>query len=222
VLVCVELACGINEDIIARKGGIEMPDWLQAIIFFGSALVLLRIAGSRTFSQRSPGEVVIMIGLGTVLVHPLKDENPWMAVYHGALIVGALLVLSFIQIYFPKTKKWVLGEPIVLVKDGQVLEGNLKRARMTVDELKMRFRVKKVNDIAKVRMATLEVGGDLGVEMYPADSNATKKDIEDLKRAIELIGSKINATPVFYTPPSDPKQNLFVQAEEVQEKDPLQ
>ncbi len=199
-----------------------MPAWIQAIIFYTSALLFLRLAGKRTISRMSPGEVVIMFGLGTVMVHPLKSENIWNAVLNGFFIVAILLAVSFIQIYYPKTKKILMGEPIVLVKNGVVLKENLKRSRMTVDELNERLRLSKVNDIAKVKMGTLEVGGNLGIEMFPEYSYATKKDIEDLKIAIQFIGSKLNATPVFSAKTEDPRNNLFIQAENVQEHDPLQ
>lgn len=199
-----------------------MADWIQAIIYFVSTILLLRLAGKRTISQATPGEVVIMIGIGTVLVHPLKSESSWLSVYHGGLIVAGIILISFIQIYFPKTKKFIMGNPILLVKDGQILHENLKKARFTEDELKMKLRTKKINDITKLKSTSLEVSGDLGIEIDEKQSYATKKDIEDLKKAIEMIGNKVGTPVVFYSPPNSPSQNLFHQAEEIQEKDPLQ
>jgi uncharacterized membrane protein YcaP (DUF421 family) len=199
-----------------------MPSFVQAIIYFLSAMILLRITGKRTISQMTPSETVIMIGIGTVLVHPLKSEMPWVSVYHGVLIVLGVVIVSLLQIYLPKSKKWLMGEPILLIREGQVLNDNLKKARIPIDELKMMLRLNQINDISKVKSASFEVSGRLGIEVYPEHSYATKKDIEDLKQAIKLIGSQMNANPVFYTPPSDPRNNLFNQVEKVQEKDPLQ
>ncbi|WP_407271831.1 hypothetical protein [Radiobacillus sp. PE A8.2] len=69
-----------------------MPGWVQATIYFVAAVTLLRIGGKRTISQATPSEVAIMIGIGTVLVHPLKSESSWISIYHGALIVLGLLI----------------------------------------------------------------------------------------------------------------------------------
>ncbi|WP_456276691.1 DUF421 domain-containing protein [Bacillus sp. AK128] len=201
-----------------------MPAWIQAIIYLVATLLLLRLAGKRTLSQATPGEVVIMIGIGTVLVHPLKSEDSWISVYHGALIVAGVILVSLLQIYVPNIKKYIMGEPIVLVSEGHVLQGNLKKARITEDELKMKLRIKQINDMTKLKSATLEVSGDLGIEMSTENTFATKKDIEDLKKAIEMIGSKVGSPTMNQTQPSNSNsnQNLFQQVEDVQDKDPLQ
>ena len=199
-----------------------MQGWIEAIIYLLATIILLRFAGKRTISQATPSEVVIMIGIGTVLVHPLKSEDAWTSVYHGSLIVLGVIIVEILQIYRPRVIKWIMGEPIVLIRDGEVLKENLKKARIPEDELKMKLRIKKINDITRVRTATLEVSGDIGVELNDNYSNATKKDIEEVKKAIEMIGDKIGCPIVFYSPPSNPKENLFNQVEKVQEKDPLQ
>jgi uncharacterized membrane protein YcaP (DUF421 family) len=198
-----------------------MPSWIQAIIYLIGAIIFLRISGKRTISQMTPSEVAIMIGIGTVLAEPLKSKSPWISLYHGALIITGLLLLSHLQLYFPKVQKWIMGEPLILIKNGKIIYKNLQKSRMTVDELKMKLRIKKVTDISKVKSATLEVSGDLGVALYVEQSFATKKDIEDLKKAIEMIGNKLNAPMVFYSPPNDPQKNLFAQVEKVQEDDTL-
>ncbi|WP_226035283.1 DUF421 domain-containing protein [Aquibacillus saliphilus] len=199
-----------------------MEGLIQAIIYIVAANILLRFAGKRTISQSTPSEVVIMIGIGTVLVHPLKSEDPWVSVYHGVLIVVAIIIVSILQIYLPKFQKWNMGEPLIIVKDGEILQKNLKKARITVDELKMKLRIKKVNDLTKLKCVTLEVSGDIGIEFLEKHSFATQKEVDDLKKAIQMIGDIVGSPVVFYTPPTDPGKNLFNQVEEVQEKDPLQ
>ncbi|WP_138420217.1 DUF421 domain-containing protein [Aquibacillus sediminis] len=197
-----------------------MSGLIDAIIYLFATLILLRFAGKRTISQATPSEVVIMIGIGTVLVHPLKSVDAWVSAYHGLLIVIGVIFVSILQIYVPKVQKWIMGEPLLVVKNGQILHKNIKKARITEDELKMKLRIKKITDITKLKSVTLEVSGDVGVEV--AEQPATQKDIDDIKKALEMIGDKIGSPVTFYTPPNDSKQNLFKQIEGVQEKDPLQ
>ncbi|MBB6452712.1 uncharacterized membrane protein YcaP (DUF421 family) [Salirhabdus euzebyi] len=200
-----------------------MPSWIQAIIYIVAAILLLRIGGKRTISQATPSEVAIMIGIGTVLVHPLKSEDPWISVYHGSLIILGLIILSLTQIYFTKTKKWIQGEPLLLIKDGNILTRNLKKARITEDELKMKLRIKKVSDISTLKSVTLEISGDIGVEKNNNEIAATKKDIEDMKNAMEMMAKQLNMTIPFNKPlPKEEENNLFNQVKQIQEKDPLQ
>ncbi|MRH43915.1 DUF421 domain-containing protein [Aquibacillus halophilus] len=200
-----------------------MPAWIQAILYITAAIVLLRFSGKRTLSQMTPGEVVIMIGIGTVLVHPLKSDNSWITIYHGGLIVLGLIVISLLIINIPALRKWILGEPLLLIKNGEILLPNLKIARMSVDELKMRLRIKKVNEVSKVMKATLEVSGDIGLELFPEHNYVTKKDFENFRQEV-LSRLNPNNQDVFkYKPPLNQKQsNLFNQVEKVQDKDPLQ
>ncbi|PRX27165.1 uncharacterized protein DUF421 [Orenia metallireducens] len=199
-----------------------MYHFLKAIIYFIGAIILLRLGGKKSISQSTPAEVAIMIGIGTVLVHPLKSEDPLMAFYGGALIVSGLIITSFIEIYLPKIKNWIIGQPVELIKDGEILEKNLIKSMMTVDELKMKLRIKKINNILKIKSAVLEANGDLSIEANPQQSYATKEDIEEIKKAIKQIATKLNTSVNFSTSINDHKLNLFNQVEEVQEQDPLQ
>ncbi|RNB80209.1 DUF421 domain-containing protein [Brevibacillus fluminis] len=199
-----------------------MPYWLQAVILFLAANVLFRISGKNSISSMRVDEVVIMIGLASVLVEPLKSKNLWICIYVGAILILLMLSMTYLEIFFPRLKRWVMGEPIVLIKNGEINHQNLKRARMTVDELKMRIRAEKIIDISQIRFATLEASGRLGLDMDPEYAAATKKDIEDLKQAIQLIGSRLNAAVQYTIPSTNPEKNLFIQADEMQEQDPLQ
>ena len=199
-----------------------MPYWLQTIILFLAANVLFRISGKQSISSMRVDEVVIMIGLASVLVEPLKSKNLWICIYVGAILILLMLSMTYLEIFFPRVKRWVMGDPIVLIKNGEINHHNLKRSRMTVDELKMRVRAEKIADISQIRFATLEASGRLGIDMDPEYAAATKKDIEDLKQALQLIGSQLKASVQFTIPPTNPEKNLFIQADKVQEQDPLQ
>ena len=173
----------------------------------------------------TPEEVVIMISLGTLMAHPLKSKETLISIYGGALLIAGLLFFSYLQIYFPKTKRWLMGEPIVIIKNGKIIHQNLIRARMTVDELKMRLRIKKVNDILKVKLATMEINGDLGIELDYQNLYATKADIDELKHAINLICNRLDIPQRFSYLQLQKQKNendLFIQAENVQNNDPLQ
>ncbi|MCT2534400.1 DUF421 domain-containing protein [Aquibacillus koreensis] len=196
-----------------------MQSLIQAIIYLVATIILLRLAGKRTISQATPSEVIIMIGIGTVLVHPLKSVEPLTSAFNGLLIVLGVILITFLQMKIKKFKTLTMGQPILLVRDGEILYDNLKKARIPIDELKMKLRIKKINDISKLESVALEVSGDLSVELKDEYSSVTKKDLEELKKAIQLIGDKVGSPVIFYTPPPDPKQNLFNQVEKIYEQE---
>lgn len=198
-----------------------MPYWLQGVISFVSIMVLLRISGKRTLGQMTPEEVVIMIALGTLLVHPLKSTNILISIYGGALLIFGLIIIYFIEYYFPKSKSWIMGEPLLIVKKGEVLKANLRRSRMTEDELKMRLRIRDVEDISKIRIAILEISGDLSIELEEEYRAPRMKDIEELKASLDLICRELEIYREGKGEECKGEDNLFNQAEEVQNRDPL-
>lgn len=199
-----------------------MPYWLKAVIFYVVTLLLLRLAGRRAISRKTPIEVVVMIALGTLLVHPLKSHNVLASLYGGLLLISGLILLSSLQIRFPWLRRWVTGEPILLIDEGVLLPQNLKKARMTIDELNMRLRLNKIETITKVKTATVEVSGDLGIELYPKHSSATKQDIQEIKQILNLIATQLNIeTSLVAQPSKNNEQNVFNNISEIQRKDPL-
>lgn len=192
---------------------------IHALEYVLAAIILLRLSGKKTLSQMTPGEVVIILGLGTVLVHPLKNKNEWMSLYHGTLIVISLLIFYYLFLFFPNIRRLFLGNPIILIKDGEMVMKNLKKTTMSVDELKMRLRIKKVNDVSKVRMATLEVSGDIGIELYPDNTPITKKDLENFKiEMLQLLRTNAPQQPFLYQAANmNDKGNLFDEVTHIHE-----
>jgi uncharacterized membrane protein YcaP (DUF421 family) len=82
----------------------------------------------------------------------------------GALTVIATIALlsvlvTWIAFRFKRDRFVTDGEPIILVKDGQVIESNLQRERLTVEELEEEARQQQIESIAGIRRAILETDG---------------------------------------------------------------
>lgn len=119
-----------------------------------------------------------------------------------------------------------MGEPLLLIREGKLQTQNLKRARVTEDEVKMHLRINRVKQLSHVKHATLETSGDLGIELFPEHALATSKDIEEIKLALEIIAENLKIGPLFTSEKSSAQgqtseDNLFIQAIRVQDKDPL-
>lgn len=198
-----------------------MTALFQALLFFISATLSLRLLGKRTVAQMSIAEVIVAFALGTVLVHPLKSKEPWSAVYHGALIVAGALAINLIQIYFPRSIAWLSGEPTLLIKDGKILIRNVTRSRMTEDHLKMRLRLANVTEISHVKTATLESNGELGLQLIESERGATKADVDEIKKRLDQITAYLQLPPVPSAERPKSETDLFRQAERLERKDPF-
>lgn len=164
-----------------------MPGWLEIVVRALSAFVMLiaitRILGKKQISQLTFLEFVIGITLGELagFISTDVEENFWHGVI--ALMVWFIvpLGLEFLVLKSKKLRTLLEGSGRVMVKEGKVLEDNLKKERMSADELLEQMRVKNVFNVADVEFAVLETNGELSVllkkdklPLTPSDMNMKK------------------------------------------------
>jgi uncharacterized membrane protein YcaP (DUF421 family) len=134
---------------------------IRTIAVFFFVLVLTRVIGRRELSSLEPFDLILLIILGDALQQGLTQDD---YSFTGAiLVVGTFAVLqvlvSWVTYRFPVTRPVVEGEPIVVVQDGRVIESNLRRERLTVDELAEAARMHEIARIEDVQWAVLERNG---------------------------------------------------------------
>lgn len=169
----------------------------KAILIVFAGTVLLRIAGRKTISQMTLAETVIMIAIGTLLIQPVAGKSIWTTFLIGGVLVGTLLVMEFIQLKSDTFEKLITGKAKVVIDNGALNENNLKKLRLSVDQLEMKLRQNSVSKISDVKWATLEPNGQLGFELKQDAQPVTKKDFEDFKQAmINLMPSQSQLTHI--------------------------
>jgi len=169
----------------------------KAILIVIVGTILLRIAGRKTISQMTLAETVIMIAIGTLLIQPVSGKNIWTTFVIGGVLVVTLLVMEFIQIKSDMFEKMITGKAKVVIDNGILNEKNLRKLRLSVDQLEMKLRQNSVSKISDVKWATLEPNGQLGFELKQDAQPVTKKDFEDFKQAmINLVPSNSQLTHI--------------------------
>jgi uncharacterized membrane protein YcaP (DUF421 family) len=91
-------------------------------------------------------------------------------------VLGMELVLSWMILKSIAIRKFLCGKPVILINNGKILQENLRRTRVTLDELMGHLREKDVLDIRVVQFAILETDGNLSVFPYPKERPASAKD----------------------------------------------
>jgi len=155
----------------------SLPYLLKASLIFFAAIILLRIAGKRSLAETTVSEAVLRISIGAVLIQPLALRHEWEAIYAGTLLIIGIVLVAKIQIWFPKTRKYINGAPSVLIKDGQMKLEELKKARLTTDELQGALRLKNIGNVEDIEVAILESNGRISTTLKPKKAPATKEDI---------------------------------------------
>jgi uncharacterized membrane protein YcaP (DUF421 family) len=134
---------------------------IRTFVIFWFLLLLMRVTGRRELSSLEPFDLILLIVLGDVVQQGLTQDDYSVT---GALIVvsvfGVLQVfVSYLHFRFRGLRRVLEGYPVVLVEDGRVIERNLKRERLTIEELTEKARGEQLESIDNVKWAVLETSG---------------------------------------------------------------
>ncbi|WP_260288237.1 DUF421 domain-containing protein [Peribacillus aracenensis] len=168
-----------------------MPEWLEIVlrsVFFLIVLFLItKWLGKKQISQLSFFEYVTGITIGNVGAElATKVEGN---IVHGVLSILVFAFAPFIAGLLSMKSKIVRdlveGKATIFIKDGKVMEANLKKEKYTTDELLWLLRSKDVFDISTVEFALLEANGDFSVLLKKEDQPLTAKDLKMTVAAVK-------------------------------------
>lgn len=134
--------------------------------------------GKRQIGQMEPSEFVVTMLVANLASIPMQDGG--IPLFSGVVpivtVLGLELVLSALSMKSTKLRKILCGKPVILVENGNILQQNLKKTRITLDELTGHLREKDVLDLRSVQYAILETNGNLSVFPYPKEKPASAKE----------------------------------------------
>jgi uncharacterized membrane protein YcaP (DUF421 family) len=138
---------------------------LRATVIFAFVFLVTRAIGRRELASLEPFDLILLIVMGDLIQQGVTQND--YSVTGAATAIGTMAVLTVFVSYV--TFKWraarttLEGEPVVLALDGKILEGNLKRQRITAEELEAVVRLQQSESVADVKLAVLETNGSISV-----------------------------------------------------------
>jgi uncharacterized membrane protein YcaP (DUF421 family) len=136
---------------------------LRGIALFGFIYLLTRVIGRRELSSLQPFDLILLIVLGDTIQQGLTQDD--YSVTGAVIAVGTIASLQVLTSWgafrFPWMRRVLEGHPIVLVEDGKVIEKNLRRERLTIDDLAEQARTNELASIEDVQWAIFEPSGTI-------------------------------------------------------------
>jgi uncharacterized membrane protein YcaP (DUF421 family) len=136
---------------------------VRGVVLFLFMYLLTRVIGRRELSSFQPFDLILLIVLGDSIQQGLtQDDYSVTGAFIAIGTIAALQVLtSWSAFRFPGLRRVLDGHPIVLVEDGKVIEKNLRRERLTIDDLAEQARSNQIASIADVQWAIFEPSGTI-------------------------------------------------------------
>ena len=134
---------------------------IRAAVAFLFVFFLTRVIGRRELSSMQPFDLIMLVMIGD-LVQQGVTQNDFSVT--GALLVGGTIALltvavSYVSFRFPRLRPVLDGEPVIILEDGKPIDRNLRRNRITIEELAAAARHEQLDSLDDVRWAVLETNG---------------------------------------------------------------
>lgn len=139
--------------------------FVRTVILYLLIVVALRVMGKRQIGQLEPSELVITMLISDLAAIPIGHVS--IPLMHGVIPVVTLILMealiSFATLKSRKLRRWISGTPVVLIHNGKVMENELERLRLNIDDLMEELRSNGCSDITEVSYAIFETNGFLSI-----------------------------------------------------------
>ncbi|OGO88519.1 MAG: hypothetical protein A2Y15_01810 [Clostridiales bacterium GWF2_36_10] len=137
----------------------------RTIIFYIALAILMRLMGKRQIGEVQISEFVAVIILSELAALPITDRD--IPLLHGLVPLIIITAIEIITAYVcrksPLLRKIIDGKPIILVKNGKMIEENMAKTRISPDEIQSEIRVNGYRQIQEIDTVILEQTGKMSV-----------------------------------------------------------
>jgi len=138
---------------------------IRAAVVFFFVFLITRISGRRQLSELEPFDVILLVVLGDLVQQGITQSDESVT---GVLIVISTITLLSVAVgwfsfRFGPVRLITEGEPIILIYDGELIQRNLRRERLTRGDLEEEARKQQVSSLDQIRWAILEDDGDISI-----------------------------------------------------------
>jgi uncharacterized membrane protein YcaP (DUF421 family) len=135
----------------------------RTVVIFFFILIVTRAVGRRELSSLEPFDLILLVVIGDLVQQGVTQSDYSMT---GAIVVVSTIALltvamSYLSFRFRGLRPVLEGEPLVLLEDGRPIERNLRRERITVEELAAAAREQQIGSLEAVHLAVLETSGHI-------------------------------------------------------------
>jgi uncharacterized membrane protein YcaP (DUF421 family) len=135
----------------------------RTVFVFVLIFVVTRAVGRRELSSMEPFDMILLVVIGDLVQQGVTQSD--YSLTGATTVISTIALLTVLTAWLSyrvrRLRPLLEGEPVVLMVDGRVLTRNLRRERMTVEELEAEARMQQIAALEDVRFAVLETNGKI-------------------------------------------------------------
>lgn len=142
-------------------------------------IVTMRLMGKRQIGQLQPFEFAVAVMISELAALPLTEDD--RKIHHAlipiAVLVSCQLLISLVSLKGVRVRDYICGKPSILIRNGRMMEKNMKREMCTINDLLEHLRFNNIQNVSDVEYAVLETNGQLSVIPKSQKRSVTPEDL---------------------------------------------
>ena len=142
---------------------------IRTLLLYAIILGAVRLMGKRQISEMQTSELVVTLLISDIAAIPMQDTGqPLLSgLLPIAILVFCEIVTSVIMLKSTRLRSLICGRPIVVINDGVIVQSELRRLRMTTEDLCEELRQKDIFCLEDVAYAIVETNGRMSIVKKP-------------------------------------------------------
>lgn len=153
---------------------------IRILIGFFALYMLTRILGRKEISQMTFFNFVSAIAIGSIAANVVVNQS--ISIRNGVIALVGWSIITFVldifDVKFKSLRRVLTGNPVIVIKKGQIIKKSLLLSRLDLDTLTSMLRQQNVFSISEVDYAIFEKNGKLSVLLKEKNQFVTKKDMK--------------------------------------------
>ncbi|HHY77529.1 MAG TPA: DUF421 domain-containing protein [Clostridiales bacterium] len=153
--------------------------FIRTLILYFLIVTIMRLMGKRQIGQLQPSELVVALIIADLAAIPMG--NTGIPLIAGIIPILTLFVcetiLSYISLKSQRARRIISGKPSIVIEKGNIIERELRKQRLNIDDLMEQLRLKNVTDIKDIEYAILETGGQISIVLKTDKKTVTREDL---------------------------------------------
>lgn len=176
---------GLGRDV-AEVSALQMA--LRTFIIYGFTLAIVRLGSKRFLGKASAFDVIVGIMLGSIMGRAINGSAPFFpTMVAGIVLIGIHWLLAVLAFHIDWFGPFVKGNPLLLIKDGQVQEEGIRRGGISKQDLSQALRQQtKQTDPAKIKLAYLERDGAISIIPFKDEPRVLDVAVRDGAQTVRI------------------------------------
>jgi len=153
---------------------------VESIILILTGILALKMTGSKSVSQMTRAEIIIVVSIARIIVEPVLSRKVIPSIFAAVIFASVLLIIHFFELKSRKAEQFLNGSSFVIVENGEIIKANLIKAKMSEQQLYMQLREKGIHDLKSLQQVTAEQNGRIGYRLIEKAQPITLEMLEKI------------------------------------------